>query len=122
MHALYYSHYIFAAIQQPLVPIVLEVITAPYSVNISWMATSIVHDAETYTVYYGTNIMALVNSTERLGPTNMPDTYTVNISGLMPFTTYFYIVSANNSLGFTNTSVKNFRTNETGMAMVIMII
>ena len=86
------------------------------------MTTSIVHDAETYTVYYGTDNMTLVNSTERLGPTNIPDTYTVNISGLVPFTTYYYFVSANNSLGFTNTSVTTFRTNKTGMAMVIMII
>ena len=86
------------------------------------MATSIVHDAESYTVYYGTDSMALVNSTERLGPTNIPDTYNVNISGLVPFTTYYYIVSANNSLGFTNTSVTTFSTNETGMAMVIMIV
>ena len=86
------------------------------------MVTSITHDAETYTVYYGTDSMTLVNSTERLGPTNRPDTYNVNINGLVPFTTYYYIVSANNSLGFTNTSVKTFRTNETGMVMVIMII
>ena len=108
--------------QRPLGPIVLKVITTPYSVNISWIAASIVHDAETYRVYYGTDSIALVNSTERLEPTNVPDTYTVNISGLVPFTTYYYIVSANNSLGFTNTSVTTFRTNETGMVMVIMNI
>ena len=100
-------------------PVVLANITTPYSVIISWMAISIVHDAETYIVYYGTDNMALVNSSERLGPANMPEVYTVNISGLVPFTTYYYIVSANNSQGFTNTSVMTFRTNEAGMAMMI---
>ena len=103
-------------------PVVLAVITTPYSVNVSWMTTSIVHDTERYTVYYGTDSMTLVNSTERLGPTNMPDTYTVNISGLMPFTTYYYIVSAVNSEGSTNISVMTFMTDETGMAMVIEIV
>ena len=103
-------------------PVVIAVITTPYSVNISWMVTSIVHDAETYTVYYGIDNMTLVNSTERLGPTNMPDTYTVNISGLLPFTTYYYIVSAVNSEGITNTSVMTFMTDETGMAMMIEIV
>ena len=105
--------------QPPLVPVVTEVITTPYLVNISWIVTSMVYDAETYTVYYGTDNMVLVNNTEELGPTNVPDVYTVTISGLMPFTTYYYFVAAKNSEGTTNTSVKNFRTNETGMAVVI---
>ena len=73
-------------------------------------------------MYYGIDNMTLVNSTGRLGPTNMPDTYTVNISGLLPFTTYYYIVSAVNSEGITNTSVMTFMTDETGMAMVIEIV
>ena len=113
-------YYIFVAIQPPLVPVVADVITTPHSANISWMATSIVHDAETYTVYYGTDSMALVNSTERLGPATISDMYTITISGLMPFTTYYYIVSAVNSEGTTNTSVMTFMTDETGMAMVIV--
>ena len=83
------------------------------------MVTSIVHDAETYTVYYGTDNMTLVNSTEGLGPANVSDMYTVTISGLMPFTTYYYSVSAENSEGTTNTSVMIFTTNKTGMAMAI---
>ena len=72
-------------------------------------------------MYYGTDNMALVNSTEGLGPADVSDTdmYTVTISGLMPFTTYYFVVSAENSNGTTNTSVMTFRTNETGMAMAI---
>ena len=103
--------------REPLEPVVTAVATTPYSVNISWRVTSIVHDAEIYTVYYGTDNMTLVNSTEIPGSANVSDMYTVTISGLMPFTTYYYVVSAENSEGTTNTSVMNFRTNETGMTM-----
>ena len=120
VYTLHYSYYIFVAIQPPLVPVVADVITTPYSANVSWMVTSIVHDAETYTVYYGTDSIALVNSTERLGPATISDTYTITINGLMPFTTYYYIVSAVNSEGTTNTSVMTFMTDEAGMAMVIV--
>ena len=122
VYTLYYSYYTFVAIQPPLVPVVADVITTPHSANISWMATSIVHDAETYTVYYGTDSMTLVNSTERLGPATISDAYTITISGLMPFTTYYYIVSAVNSEGTTNISVMTFMTDETGVAMMIEIV
>ena len=70
-------------------------------------------------MYYGTDNMTLVNSTEIFGPANASDVYTVTISGLIPFTRYYYIVSAENSEGTTNTSVMTFMTNETGMAIVI---
>ena len=109
----------FAEIQSPLEPVVTGVITTARSVNISWTIRSIVYDAETYAVYYGTDNMTLVNSTEMLGPANVSDMYTVTISELIPFTTYYYTVSAENSEGTTNTSVMNFITDETGMAMVI---
>ena len=70
-------------------------------------------------MYYGTDNMTLVNSTEMLGPANVSDMYTVTISGLMPFTTYYYVVSAENSEGTTNSSVMIFMTNETGIEIVI---
>ena len=112
---------IFVAIQPPLTPFVTAVITTPYSAIITWIAT-IVHDAETYTVYYGTNSMALVNTIEGMGNASVSNEFSATINGLMPFTTYYYIVSANNSQGFTNTSVMTFMTNETGMAMMIEIV
>ena len=111
-----YSDYIFVAIQQPLAPVVTAVITTPYSANIIWMVT-IVDDAETYRVYYGTDSMALVNNTRGMRNTNVSNEFSVTINGLMPFTTYYYIVSAVNSVGTTNTSVMTFMTNETGMGI-----
>ena len=45
------------------------------------------------------------------------EVFTVNISTLMPFTRYYYIISATNSIGTTNTSVMNFTTDETGIVI-----
>ena len=110
----------FVAIQPPLAPYVTENITTPYSANITWIVT-IVHDDETYTVYYGTDSMALVNTIEGMGNASVSNEFSATINGLMPFTTYYYIVSAVNSEGTTNTSVMTFMTNETGMAMVMRL-
>ena len=111
---------IFVAIQPPLAPYVTEVITTPNSAIITWIAT-IVHDDETYTVYYGTDSMALENTIEGMGNASVPNEFSATINGLMPFTTYNYIVSAVNSEGTTNTSVMTFMTNETGMVMVMRL-
>lgn len=105
------SYFLFCltAIRPPLMPFITAVITTPYSVTITWIAT-VVYDRETYTVYYGTDSMALVNTTGEMGNTK------VTISRLLPFTTYYYIISAGNSLGTTYTPVTTFITNETGTA------
>ena len=105
----------------PLVPDVTNVITTPRSANISWIVQIIVNDTETYTVLYGTDAMTLSNSRVIMGNTDLSiinEMFTVNISGLLPFTTYYYIISANNSVGTTNTSVMNFITDETGTMIV----
>ena len=111
---------IFVAIQRPLAPYVTEVITTPYSATITWIAT-IVHDDETYIVYYGNDSMALVNTIEGMGNASVSNEFSATISGLMPFTTYYYIVSANNSEGTTSTSVMTFMTDEAGMAVVMRL-
>ena len=109
----------FVAIQQPLVPVVTAVITTPYSANIIWMVT-IVDDDETYTVYYGTDNMALENTIEGMGNASVSNEFSATINGLMPFTIYYYIISAVNSEETTNTSVMTFMTNETGIAIEIV--
>ena len=115
---MFYAH---AAMIAPLVPDVTNVITTPYSAIISWIVQIIVNDAETYTVLYGTDMMTLSNSRVIMGNTDLStinEMFTVNISGLLPFTTYYYIISANNSVNTTNTSVMTFTTNETGTIIV----
>ena len=104
--------------RSPLVPDVTDIIPTARSVNISFTIRSIVYDAETYRLYY-IAVFISSNSTERLGPANVSDMYTVTISGLIPYTRYYFFVSAENSEGTTNTSSLNFITDETGMAMAI---
>ena len=83
---------------------------------------TIVDDAETYKVYYSTDSMALVNSIRGMGNTSVSNEFNVTINGLMPFTTYYYIISAVNSEETTNTSVMTFMTSEIGMGIAIEIV
>ena len=71
-------------------------------------------------MYYGTDRMILADNEVIMGNTDLftfNEVFTVNITTLMPFTRYYYIISANNSIGTTNTSVMNFTTDETGMVI-----
>ena len=106
--------------RRPLESNIINLITAPYSISISWIVTIIVYDVETYTVHYGTDSMTLVDNTVIMGNTDLSainEVFTVNISALTPFTKYYYIVSASNSVGTTVTSLMTFMTNETGTVM-----
>ena len=63
--------------------------------------------------------MSLLNSSEVvIEATNkfvFNQEFSVNITGLIPFTTYYYIIQANNSAGNTSTDIMTFTTNQTGM-------
>ena len=82
-------------------------------------------DTETYSVQYGSDMSLQDSSEVVMGSTDglvTNQVLSVNITGLTPFTTYYYIVWANNSVGNTKTSVMSFTTNETGMVASITII
>ena len=99
----------------------IETITTPYSVEISWVTPYIIQDKETYSVQYSTD-MSLQNSREVVMEANNEFTinqnFSINITGLIPFTTYYYIIQANNSAGNINTHVMIFTTNQTGMNLL----
>ena len=103
----------------PLMLMVRDPITAPYSVNISWIVKNVTFGTEVYSVQYGTEMTMLLSISEVVeGNTDtsvINEVFSVNITGLIPFTTYYYIVSATNTIGSTNTSVMNFTTGETGI-------
>ena len=102
----------------PFPPMVRGFITTPYSVNISWVVSSIVFDQENYVVQYGTDRMMLLSSSDEIEGNNNTDTindvFSVNITGLTPFTRYFYTIVATNSIGNSTTPVMTFITNQTG--------
>ena len=102
----------------PFLPVLKQVTTTPYSVIISWIIPSIVFDQENYTVQYGSD-MTIVSSTSYIVQGNddldaINDSFSINITGLAPFTRYYCTIVATNSVGSTNNSVMNFMTNETG--------
>ena len=102
----------------PFQPIVMDVAIEPNSVTISWTVANIAFDHENYTVIYGTERAVLQNTSEVVeGDHNVFATdgvFNVTIAGLTPFTTYYYILLANNSIGSTSSNLMNFTTNETG--------
>ena len=102
----------------PFPPMIRAMITTPYSVNISWVVSSIVFDQENYVVQYGTDRMMLLSSSDEIEGNNNTDTindvFSVNITGLTPFTRYFYTIVATNSIGNSTTPVMTFITNQTG--------
>ena len=105
--------------QRPIRPIVRGAVTTPTSVNISWTVQSIVYDMEQYVVYYDTDSITLTSATEVIMGNSdlntLNELFSVYIDGLTPFTTYFYIISATNTVGTTYTTVMSFMTNETGI-------
>ena len=90
----------------------------PFSAEISWVTPYIAFDRETYTVQYNSDI-SLQNSIEvvieAINEFVINQRFSVNITGLTPVTTYYYIIRANNSAGNTSTNVMAFTTNQTGM-------
>ena len=112
---------IYAAMVSPFPPMLREVTTTPYSVNISWVIPAIVFDQENYTVQYGTDMTMLLSTSELVQGSNNRSTinglFFVCITGLTPFTTYHYIIVATNSVGITRTSVMSSTTDETGIYM-----
>ena len=100
----------------------IEVITAPYSAIISWVTPYIAQDKETYTVQLSTDVILWNSSKIVIEVTNdfvFNQNFSVNITGLIPFTTYYYIIQANNSVGITSTDIMIFSTNQTGMGVII---
>ena len=97
--------------------ITIEVITGPYSVEISWMTPYIILDRETYSVQYSTDVSLQDGSKVIIEATNrftINESFSIYIIGLNPFTTYYYNIQANNSAGSTFTDIMNFTTYQTG--------
>ena len=121
----YITYIYIIATTPPIGFATIKAITAPYSVEISWVTPYIIMDKETYSVQYSTD-MTLQNSREVVMEANNGFTihqkFSINITGLIPFTTYYYIIQANNSAGNTYTDVMTFTTNQTGTYMSAIII
>ena len=118
------NHVYLAAMIPPLKFLTTDVITTtPYSAEISWVTPYIISDTETFLVQYSTDTSLEHASEVAIEASNefvFNQKFSVNITGLIPFTTYYYIIQANNSAGITITDVMTFTTNQTGMNTIII--
>ena len=118
------NHVYLAAMIPPLKFLTIDVITTtPYSAVISWVTPYIISDTETFLVQYSTDTSLQHASEVAIEASNefvFNQKFSVNITGLIPFTTYYYIIQANNSAGITITDVMTFTTNQTGMNTIII--
>ena len=81
------------------------------------MTPYIVMEMETYTVQYSMDSSLQDSSKVVIHANNgfaIDQKFSVNITGLIPFTTYYYMIRANNSAGNTDSDVMSFTTNQTG--------
>ena len=112
--------HIFIATTPPNQPASIEITTKPRSVRISWTTVHIIFDRETYWVEYGTDTTLKYNGGVVLGNEDRfvtNEQFSINITGLTPFTTYYFILWANNSVGNTSAGIMNFTTDQTGMLL-----
>ena len=85
---------------------------------VSWIVTSISYTSETYFIEYGRSNDTLNMRTDVVaGRGNLTSTnlaYSANITGLRPFTLYYYRVVARNSFTRSETSIQTLQTSEAG--------
>ncbi len=78
--------------------------------EIQWLIPAVVYTPENYTVFYGIDQTLLNYSSDVVvGTENIMDTnqiYTVTLNNLEPNTTYYYQVTARNSIGVNSSDVE----------------
>lgn len=102
----------------PGIPTIFRIIPYSTQVVVSWIVTAIVYTHENYFIEYGQNNDTLnmrseiVTGSADLTSTNL--VFLANVTGLRPFTSYYYRVVASNSFTRSETTVKTFQTSEAG--------
>ena len=121
---LYYSinfmfYIFFTGSLPPNAPTLLSSIAGQTQATISWIVTSVAYTLETYSVKYGIridNLDMISNGTDgSSNSTAINQAYSLTITGLEPFTQYYYAVAAYNSFTTTESAIQAFRTTEAGM-------
>ena len=102
----------------PLVPTIVRSIPYSTGILVDWIVTAISYSSESYYIEYGLSSNSLTRRSEVLnGSTNLTETnlaYTLNISGLTPYTQYFYRLAARNTFTTSQTAVQMFQTSTAG--------
>jgi len=94
----------------------------PYSTEalVSWRVGKIAYTQENYHVEFGVSNDALTMRSEAVNGssnlTSINQLYSVTLTGLDPFTQYYYTVVATNSFITAQTTVQAFQTTEAGVS------
>ena len=101
-----------------MIPTIVRTIHYSTQALISWIVTTIAYTAESYYIEYGqsndslTMMSDVVNGSTNLTSINL--ILSANITGLHPFTRYYYRLVASNSFATSQTAVQIFQTSEAG--------
>ena len=100
-------------------PIILSSSVGAVQVTINWIVTATAYTPEMYFIVYGLNNDTLDLRSDAVGgAANITDTnvaYSVTITGLRPFTQYYYRIDARNSFTTTESAIETFQTTEAGI-------
>ena len=102
----------------PTAPTILGSTVSTTQVTINWIVTVIAYTPESYFIVYGlSNDTLNLRSDAVEGVTNLTATnlaYSATITGLRPFTRYYYRIDVRNSFTTTESTIQNFQTTEAG--------
>ena len=102
----------------PIMPTILGTTVGTTEATINWIAIAIAYTPETYFVVYGLSNDTLnqrssaVEGARNITATNLAHSTTV--TGLSPFTQYYYKIEARNSFTTTDSDIQIFQTREAG--------
>ena len=106
----------------PNVPIVLSSTAGAAQATINWLVTATAYTPESYFIVYGLSNDTLdlrsdaIGGTANLTATNVA--YSVTITGLRPFTRYYYRIDAHNSFTTTESAIQTLQTTEAGICKI----
>lgn len=108
----------FTGPSAPIIPTISETVPSSIRVLIRWIVTATAYTPENYYIEYGQSMDTLTMRTDVVnGSTDLADTnlaYSTLITGLRPFTQYYYRLVASNSFTMSQTAVQAFQTSEAG--------
>ena len=113
-----YTMLLSAGPSAPATPVILSGTARTTQATITWIATVIAYTPESYYIVYGLSNDSLnlrsmaVEGTANLTATNWA--YSATITGLHPFTHYYYLIEARNSFTITQSDVQMIQTTEAG--------
>lgn len=123
---LHCDHIFLIGASSPNVPTILRSSPSSTRVLVRWIVPFVAYTPETYYIEYGRSNGTLtmrsdvINGSSDLTGTNLA--YSTNITGLRPFTQYYYRLTASNSFTVSQTAVHSVQTSEAGIPFLLLVV